>query len=234
MSRGLTEERSVEAPEFAQDPREFFYTLIARLPGAAVTRSTLKKIEFFKPHWFCRDTEVPTATDEVSKAISPTAIIPSKTDYSDWQKHRPASNIWMYQIKGLDEDVRTIVHAQAFIHELVHTLTAPAIYADHRLRLPNNIVVSSLEFMTEFAKEAQKLPPITHYSSGYRNPDGSFKNNGPQGYQIAISEEMCESAAAQLLGFAFTLNPQTRFEPLSDRLELRKQVYQFLNARREK
>jgi len=171
----------------------------------------------------------PTTTDKL-QAISPAAIIPSYTDYAKWTKENPAADIVLYKIdeSACSHDVRKIIHAEGFVHELAHVLLAPAQYVgDCRIEMPDRRVLSGDECIEEFANLAEKHPPISSYSSNYREGH-KFAGN----LSTSISEEFAETVAAMLLGFSFCGDDSRSKAPLKDRADVDAWVYNLLNAKR--
>jgi hypothetical protein len=212
--------------------------LFALFPENARNRSILRKVVGQSPTWFHRDStsEQPKATPNEADAMSPTAIVPSYIDYTPWSKLKvPKADIWMYQISqnAASKEVRRIVLAEGFIHEIGHSIVQPALYLnDHNLKFPNGRIVNGLDAMLHFAELAEQHPPISHYASTYRGPNNKFESDNPEDYNIktAISEEMCESIAAYLLGFAYCGDNLRGKNPFVDRPEIRDFVRDFLNA----
>ncbi len=211
-------------------------------PQASRDRSIVTSISGEEPLWFSK-ASTPTfdglrTTPKRDEALSPTAIIPSYADYSVWQKGGPPSaDIKIYRI---DDDlapahIRKLIAAQGLVHELGHGIVAPAAYIkDYQLELSEGRKMSGLDFLTAFANCAEEHPAISHYASFYRGPQNKF-TSPQQGYNelVAISEEMCESIAAHLLGFSFRTDiMQRNVDPLFDRPKVKWFVQEFLNAKR--
>ena len=211
--------------------------LFALFPENAKNRSTLRKVVGQSPTWFHRDStnEQPKSTTNESDAISPTAIVPSYIDYAPWGELKvPTADIWLYKIpqNSASEKVRRLVLAEGFVHEIGHSIVQPALYVeDHSLRFSDGKIVNGLEAMLHFAELAEQHPPISHYASTYRGPSNKFESDNPDyNAKTAISEEMCETIAAHLLGFAYCGDNSRGKNPFADRPEVRDFVRDFLNA----
>lgn len=166
-------------------------------------------------------------TSDVKDALSPTAIIPSYTDNTKWrQTDELSSDVWLFALPNVvDPTVGKIIHMEGLIHEIAHTVVSQLLYTKgYKLKLPSGEVVNGLDFATTFAEAAEKHPPISHYASFYRKAGEKFKD------KMAIDEEMVETIAAYLLEFAFCDDEARRLDPLSDRLEVKEMIQQFLNA----
>jgi len=211
--------------------------LFALFPENARKRSILRKVVGQSPTWFHRDStsEQPKPTTNEAEAMSPTAIVPSYIDYIPWGELKvPTADIWLYKIpqNAASEKVRRLVLAEGFVHEIGHSIVQPALYiGDHSLKFPDGKIVNGLEAMLHFAELAEQHPPISHYASTYRGPNNKFESDNPNyNAKTAISEEMCETIATYLLGFAFCGDNSRGKNPFSDRPEVRDFVRDFLNA----
>jgi len=225
--------KSVENKELIELSRRDLGTLFDLFPVNSRSRSILRKVVGQPTTWFDKASldGKPTPTTDESNAISPTAIIPSYIDYREWQKTGiPTADIWLYKLPGsIPPNVRRLITAEGFVHEVSHSVVQPALYVDsHNLRFPDGRIVNGLEAMLEFAKLAEQHPPISHYASAYRTTDNKFKGGDNQG--TAISEEFCETVAAHLLGFAFCRDEQRGKNPFADRPKIKSFVASFLNA----
>ncbi len=214
--------------------------LIALFPVNAVKRTVLKRIVGNPPTWFRRDStpEKPVSTARREEAISPTAIVPSSTDFTPWEKTQPSADIWLFRIGSMEYSSRItrIILSQGLVHEFGHTIIAPAAYIKgYTLKLPDGRIVDGRDFLREFAKMAEQHPPISHYVSTFRGRDNKFQSDNPK-YQpmLAINEELAETIAAYLLGFAFCGDERRNRQPLADRPEIRDWVKNFLEAERYK
>lgn len=211
--------------------------LFTLFPENARKRSILRKVVGQSPTWFHRDStsEQPKPTTNEADAMSPTAIVPSYIDYTPWDELKvPTADIWLYKIpqNAASQEVRRLVLAEGFVHEIGHSIVQPALYVgDHDLKFPDGKIINGLEAMLHFAELAEKHPPISHYASTYRGHNNKFESDNPN-YNVntAISEEMCETIAAHLLGFAYCGDNSRGKNPFSDRPEVRDFVRDFLNA----
>ncbi len=211
--------------------------LFYMFPERARKRSILRKVVGQPASWFHRDStsEQPVSTTSRADALSPTAIIPSYIDYTPWGELKvPTADVWLYEIPhdAAPEDVRKIVLSEGFIHEIGHSIVQPALYVDdHTLRFPDGRLINGLEAMLRFAELAEQYPPISHYASTYRGRNNKFESDKPDyNVRTAISEEMCETVAAHLLGFAYCGEDSRGRDPFSDRPEVRSFITDFLNA----
>ena len=211
--------------------------LLALFPENARKRSILRKVIGQPSTWFHRDSTSgqPKPTTNEKEAMSQTAIVPSYIDYTPWGELKvPTADIWLYKIpqNAASEKVRRIVLAEGFVHEIGHSIVQPALYVeDYTLKFPDGRIVNGLEAMLQFAELAEQHPPISHYASTYRGPGNKFESNNPNyNAETAISEEMCETIAAYLLGFAYCGNNSRGKNPFLDRPEVRNFVRDFLNA----
>ena len=212
--------------------------LVNLFPQNTIQRSILESIVGQPETWFHKDfiQEQPETTTDINQSISPTAIVPSKTDYSKWTEGKPSADIWLYKIteRAASPEVRRIILAEGFLHEFGgHTLIAPAFNVpEYSLQLPNGKVVDAFDYLSEFGTMAENHPPISHYASAYRGRNNKFESDN-QKYNpiVAISEELSEAIAAYHLGFAFCKDDARGKNPFSDRPEIRKFVEDFLNAK---
>lgn len=211
--------------------------LLALFPENARKRSILRKVVGQPPTWFHKDStsEQPKPTTNEAEAMSPTAIVPSYIDYTSWGELKvPTADIWLYKIpqNAASEEVRRLVLAEGFVHEVGHSIVQPALYVgDHSLKFPDGKTVNDLEAMLHFAELAEQHSPISHYASTYRGPNNKFESDNPSyNVKTAISEEMCETIAAYFLGFAYCGDDSRGKNPFSDRPEVRDFVRDFLNA----
>ena len=208
-------------------------------PEQARARSIMRKVVGQPATWFHRDSASgkPVPTTSIAEALSPTAIIPSYTDYGPWRESgTPAADVWLYEIPAAAAPpyVRRLILAEGFIHEVGHTLVQLALYADgHALQFRRRHV-AGLDALCSFAKLAERHPPVSHYSSAYRRAENRFAGDGlDQTRKTAISEELCEAIAAHVLGFAYCGDDvwgRDHFNPFGDRPEIEDFVRDFLQA----
>jgi len=227
----------VENPENIQLSNGDISALLNLSPKNARERSILRKIIGQPKTWFHREStqQQPLPTTTIEDALSPTAIIPAYTDVSYWQKTGdPKCDVWLYKISEIacSPEVRKIILSESLIHEVFgHTLINPALYDEHTLKLPKGREVNSFDYMFEFAKMAENHPPISHYASVYRGKNNKFESDDKDyNPNTPISEELSETIAAFLLGFAFSNDEQRSMNPFADRPEIKKFVEDFLNA----
>ncbi|KKR99012.1 MAG: hypothetical protein UU49_C0012G0002 [Candidatus Magasanikbacteria bacterium GW2011_GWC2_41_17] len=218
--------------------REDMLALWLLFPEAARKRSVLRRVEGKPATWFHHDSPVseigPFITTEPTDALSLTALVPSYTKYRRFKKSgRLVCDIHLFNIHSLTcpPSVQHIVHAEGFVHEVAHSIIAPAFYnVGHQLKLPSDEIVDGFDWLAAvFGNAAEKYSPISHYAGVYRNADLSFRNN--EGNLLtSISEEMAECVAAHLLGFVFCCDARRRFDPFRDRPEIKQLVHDFLHA----
>ncbi len=210
--------------------------LFSLFPENARKRSILRKVVGQPTTWFHKDStpEKPTPTTEPTEALSPTAIVPSFIDYSPWGELKvPTADVWLYKLPdNIPENVKKIILAEGFIHEIGHSITTPAIYGkDYKLKFPDGRIVDGMDAILEFAELAEKHPPISHYASTYRGPENKFESDKPDyDAMTAINEEISETVAAHLLGFSYCGFDARGKDPFADRPEIKKFIDSFLNA----
>ena len=207
-------------------------SLVALFPERAILRSRLNTGSVIgKPTLYFAKGATPDdikTTGAEEEALSPTAIIPSYTDNERWQNTgRLSSDVWLFHIpEGVDPVVRRIIHAQGFVHELAHTIATQALYSEgYGLEFLDGRVRRAYDYLIEFANAAEKYAPISHYSSFYRKKGEELKS------LVAIEEELVETIAALLLGFAFSPDKSKRLDPLADRPDVRRFIVDFLHAK---
>ncbi|MBT6774756.1 hypothetical protein HOA91_05295 [Candidatus Woesearchaeota archaeon] len=217
--------------EQIQLPTSELAALLHLFPEQARERSLLKYIIGKPETWFHSDStdSNPVPTTNLEEAISPTAIIPSfhEVTRKGWPDY---TNIWLYQIspEACSEDVKKIILTEGFVHELAHTINAPALYfQNYNLKLPDGTVVDAFQYVHQFANLAENHSPISHYSSTYRTADNKFN---PENLLTAINEELAETVAAYLLNFAFC-DDSRGMNPFADRPEVKEWTDNFLNAK---
>ena len=229
--------RPIENQDFIELSDRELCGLLYLFPENSRMRSILRKIVGQPATWFHRDStgEKPVPTTNQEEALSPTAIVPSYTDYTPWDELKvPTADIWLYKIQenAAPKDVRRIILSEGFIHEIGHSIVQPALYVDeYILRFPDGRLVNGLEAILKFAELSEQHPPISHYASAYRGKNNKFESDKPN-YNIntAISEELCEAIAAYFLGFAYCGGDSRGKNPFADRPEIRNFVRDFLDA----
>lgn len=200
----------------------------------ARARSILRKVVGKPATWFHKDStgKNPKPTTNPEDALSPTAIIPSYIDYDTWVKTKvPSADIHLYALpENIQPQVRRIIAAEGFVHEVAHSIFQPALYSEnYKLLLPDERIVDGFDAMLQFAKLAEHHPPISHYASTYREPDNKFPSES-QKMNTAISEEMAETVAAYILGFAFCGDDNKGKNPFRDRPQIHDLVGKLLRA----
>ncbi len=212
--------------------------LFRLFPKNAMASSILRKVVGRPEAWFHRDStlEQPRTTTKREEALAYTAIIPSFTDYSPWKGQKtPAADIWLYRIpsEAASKEVRRIVCAEGFIHEIGHTIIQPLWEEGYKLRLSDGKRVEGFDVMFRFAELSEQHPPISHYASTHRGDDNKFESkNSEYNVKTAISEEMCEAIAAYLLGFVYCGDDKRGKNPFADRPEVEDIVKEILQAER--
>ncbi len=205
-------------------------------PENARKRSVITQVTGKPSLWFHRDSipEAPIPTNDVTEAISPTAIIPSYANMGTWlQTGVPSIEIELYEIPEniASPYAREVIHAEGFVHELAHTIVNPAVFlADEKLKIPGRVVNAQDYVLGEFVEMAERHLPVSHYAAFYRNGDGTFVEDPRFGTRVAVSEELCETIAAYLLGFAYCGDDERGKRPFEDRPEIQLFVDSFLNA----
>jgi hypothetical protein len=207
-------------------------------PEAARKRSVLRRVEGKPATWFHRDSlasEIgPFTTVKPAEALSVTALVPSYTKYRRFKKNgQLVCDIHLYNIHSLTcpQSVQHIVHVEGFVHEVAHSIFAPAFYNNnYLLKLSSGEIVSGFDWLgLVFGDAAEKYSPISHYAGVYRNADRSFRNDTVK-LGTSISEEMVECITAYLLGFVFCNEAKRRFDPFCDRPEIKQLIHDFLHA----
>jgi len=212
--------------------------LFSLFPENAKQRSILKKVIGQPTTWFHKESteqNIKTTTNPAD-AISPTAFVPSYTNYTPWKETKvPAVDIWLHKIpeKGIPEEVRKTILAQGFVHEVAHTIVQPALYIDnYKLKFPDGKILDAVEIKKTFTELAEQYLPISEYASTYRGENNKFTSSKP-GYDAknSLSEEMCETIASHLLDFAYTGQENQEKNPLASRPEIKQFIEDFLNAK---
>lgn len=225
----------VENGELIELSGEELGGLFDLFPANARKRSILRGVVGKPPTWFRKDSTSaqPKPTTNKDEAMSPTAIIPAYTGYGKDEKGTLVADVHLYGIREnvTTSEVRRIICAESFIHEVGHTIAAPALYVgNHMLRLADGRTVKGQDLMEEFRDRSERHPPISHYASAYRRADDTFDRNDTGRLRTAISEELCETIAAYFLGFAYCGDDSRRKNPFADRPEIKDFVRDFLAA----
>ncbi|MBI5022952.1 MAG: hypothetical protein HZC05_02190 [Candidatus Magasanikbacteria bacterium] len=229
---------SLRHAKFLQLTRRDLTALWLLFPEEARRRSILRRIDGKPATWFHRDSlasEIgPFTTVKPAEALSLTALVPSYTKYRRFKKSgRLFCDIHLFNIHSLTcpPAVQHIVHAEGFVHEVAHSIIAPAFYNNgYLLKLPSGEIVNGFDWLgMVFGNIAEKHSPISHYAGVYRNAEHSFKKNAGN-LLTSISEEMAECIAALLLGFVFCHDKWRQFDPFYDRPKIKQLVHDFLHA----
>lgn len=249
LTRAIPEPTGEEAMEvyvFGQEhihlTEEQIQGLLALFPQQARDRSILQTISGKPTLWFREDTREGNieVTDDVSEALSPTALVPSYVWYSERESGDGYNaHVELYEIPedAASEQTRALIHAQGFVHEVAHTIMKPILdskdNAPYVLRIRDGDEerdIDAEEHFMRFANITGKLPPVSHYASSYRDLNGNFKSD--PSLTTAVNEELVETMTADLLQFANTPNPARRFMPLVDRPEANAIVEDLLYGER--
>ncbi len=225
--------------KFLQLDRHTLLALWFLFPEEARNRSVLRRVEGRPAAWFHAGSmgeAGPFKTENPAEALSPTAIIPSYCDYNRWLADRPTCDIRLHYIHPLTcpPAVRHIILAEGFVHEVAHSIIAPALYSNwYRMQLPTKGKIAPnccnwLKFV--LGRAAERKSAISHYASTYRDEDGRFKHDKINNTSTAVSEEIAECVTAFLLGFVFCREHRRRFNPFCDRPEVKQLVRNFLYA----
>jgi hypothetical protein len=191
--------------------------------------------------WFAKSssTGTPQVTDRLEDAISSTSnAMGNVAEARDSEGH-----IWyeltLLQIpdNGYNPGVRKIAQTKVLVHELAHSIVDPELLLDvsnFRLKLDGEDQLVHPSIVIEaFGHTAEDDLPISHYSSAYRNEDGTFPEDNRK---MAISEELVESITAYILGFVVNpvgiSAPELTFRPFEGKEPLKTQIRQYLEAER--
>ena len=226
----------VENPGLIGLTNEELSGLVSLLPKNALERSILKKIVGCPLTYFHKDSTNanPIPTNCVDEAISETAIAPSRIDVGEWIETKiPQCNILIYDMPGfIKPETKKVILAEAFVHELGHTLIHPILYTKNSdLELEDGRRVDGLEFILDFAKKSEAHLPISAYSAFYRDENNLFKGETLEKVKVSISEELAESIAAYLVGFSYS-GDERSLNPFKDRPEIKQFVSDFLKAKK--
>jgi hypothetical protein len=216
--------------------------LLGLFPESAQTRvtSVLRRIKSESTAWFsveCKSNVLPSHTTEPAEALSPTALVFGGTAwiFTDRRAQAEISLFALPNSAGVGYEARRVAQVKTIVHELAHTiLTAEFWLSNAGLKVPDGAVVPALDFLLEFAASVQKYPPISRYSSAYRDHKGGFlqdPNNG-EVTRISIEEELAEEITAHLLGFVVDAEGQLSFRPFEGRGATEQTVSDYLNAER--
>lgn len=197
-------------------------------------RSTFAGLYFDWPCWFTQDFvygDKQAITKLVPEALSLTHCVPAFTNIVPELRPDPTvdygSFVILYQL-GCDvsPDVRRVVAIECILHELTHTLITPMVYGSrqppHILLMADGSTCSELALVDTFIAGMNQIGvSISHYSEGYKDE----MDISP------LTEEVCESVAALMLGFAFRSADDTfNFNPFGDRGNMLPQVENLISA----
>jgi hypothetical protein len=234
QKQGLPAHVALLNPENLELTEEELGGLLALFPKNARARSILSEIECLPSLWFHESStgEHIEVTTEPQNAISDTAIVPSKIEYQNWAEATKTGSIKLFRIPetAASTNVRRLVTAQGFIHEIAHSIAAVTTYGDETLRMPNGKTVQGFNEIIKFSELTKNLPPISHYSSTYRNTEGKYEHPNAANTLLAINEELAETIAAYIVGFSYCEDPKKQLDPFIDRPQVREFIENFLNA----
>lgn len=182
------------------------------------------------PRWIAHgsSSEHPVITDKIEEALSPTSHGMAHTDTA-------TGVITMHEIpeNGFSNEVKRLVQAGVIVHELAHTIVNSELWnpdPEYRLTFPTGKAIPMRDWFAVFAQTAEQYPPISRYSSAYRNEDNTFLRQGESlVLGVGVNEELTDSIAAELLSFVVTSQGLT-FEPFKNHEELQKGVQAYLMA----
>ncbi len=210
--------------------------VLAVFPLKARNRMLINKITFDRSVWFTQAStkEKPVPTLDIAKAISATAIAPSKVDVENlpprfWSRFR--MNPVLFQIQDLvAPEIRRIIHLEGLAHELAHSIVNVEMWNSDNCRLVSDQVgnKSIFEFISEAEAAINSAPPISHYAGAYFDP---VTGQLPPNSLVGIAESLAEAIAAYLLGFAFRTDGDG-LSPFVGRDSLYEIVKWYLNAER--
>lgn len=221
-----------ENTEFLQLKPPFLSALVNCFPPNIRKLFKINKVIGCPKTWFHLDAtgENPVLTTNIEEILSPTAIVPAS--YDTIEEGSLEGSIKLYEIdeSACSAEITKIILAEAFVHELAHNLFDNIFSKEIKLKLIGGRIVSGMDFLLEFAGLVEKLAPITHYSSSYRDANNKFVKDLQNSHKTAISEEFAESITALLLGFAFCNDDDRGLNPFADRLEIRDTLRNLLTA----
>lgn len=222
--------RLAHSPEHLQLTSKEIGDTILRFPLAARKRSVLSRILGMPPTWFAAGTipeDIHVTTDR-NQAMSPTAIVPGKTDTIVWDGTSKEQEIKLYEIPGVPLVIAKYMLVHTLMHEFAHTLLNPICYNNdpYVLEVQGATGYEGFALLMMFAEEASSHPAISHYSAAYRPiPDPDDKR-----FIARAGEELCESVAAYLMGFIYCDDEVRCWDPFADRPVVKLYVEHFLNG----
>ncbi len=185
--------------------RNIINGILNLMPEKVRDKSIFNGIIGKSKHYFHKNSTSPsnmTDTPHIEDSISKTAIVPGKSS---------GENIYLYEM-DLDPNLRNIVLAQAFAHEYLHSMN----YNEDEI--------------LNFGELAEKYEPISTYSSFYREKSNEFYGCDLDTVKGSVEEELAESVAAYLLGFAFGNDDKKNLDPFKDRVEIKEYVKSLLEG----
>ncbi len=184
------------------------------------------------PRWFAHGSSSagPVITDKVEEALSPTSHGLAHVD-----REEAGAIITVHEIpeNGYSKRVRRLVQAGVLVHELTHNIVGTELWntdPEYRLVFPSGNLVLVRDWSATFARAVEQYPPISHYSSAYRDENNMFpRQNDALVIGVGVEEELVDSITAELLGFIVNSHGLS-FEPFKGREEIREDVRAYLAA----
>jgi hypothetical protein len=176
---------------------------------------------------------------DLSRSLDPDAPVLPRGNFS-----KSTGGLWLMaptlEERYPDPEQRRIATLWTAGHELTHGIIGQRVFQGV-LAPPEapaqDIATNPQGYMGQTTWLQQNFPqqPLTEYSGSYRLPDGSMPSvtEGPIGYVKALEEEMCETTAATLCGFAPTPGRSTDTnlnQPFHDRGTFQKEVWRFIRS----
>lgn len=231
MPQGVT----IEGQEFMDLTETQLSALYNRFRPNARERSILTTVIGEPTRWFDKNSRVEKkSTTDPNERLSPTSIIPGETAYPENRPGNQIGVVYLYKTPNeiANAYVRGIIAAQAYVHEIGHTIVQPALYTHKNqiIEFPNGKRMSNKEAMLIFQNLAERSTPISEYAALHRDKNGLFeKVKGDNG--LALSEELCESIAAHILGFTYHGNNSGSKDPFANNSQIREFTADFLEAK---
>ncbi len=231
LPRGVT----IEGQEHMDLTETQLAALYNRFSPNAQERSILTTVIGEPTRWFDKNSRVEKkSTTDPNERLSPTSIIPGETAYPENKPGNQIGVVYLYKTPNeiANAYVRGIIAAQAYIHEIGHTIVQPALYSHKNqiIEFPSGKRMSNKEAMLTFQNLAEKSIPISEYAALHRDKHGLFEEKqGDNG--LALSEELCETIAAYLLGFTYHGNNSGSKDPFINNYQIREFTADFLEAK---
>ena len=205
-------------------------------------RTLVSEVVKMPAMWFEKtDDGTLRSTRNVEYAISPTSIIPSYINFGT----QPHPTVQLFdttqavQMGILDVPTAKMITMQGLIHEFTHGINwlgRRELYSGMP-ESPNLLgeepegVASAFDWFARFGDDMVWSTPISHYGAFYWKNEG-WRVIPLNGDMIqAIDEELAESVAAHILGFAFN-DEHTTTNPFKGREHTRRFVSEYLQLKR--